>query len=487
MSAIDLSVICIYCLTLPFIAFALSGRQDSVSTYVGGRHDLPWWAICLSLVATETSTLTIISIPGIAYGGGMVFVGLGVGYVIGRSLVAWLFLPRYFSGHAGSVYQYLGRRFGQAMERTVSVTFLVTRVLAEGIRLFAGMLPVAAILSVMEFPLPQWLVMVVIVGLTLGYTMLGGLRAVVWSDAIQLVVYVVGAAACVALLYHHATDMQIHMLRHSNRFHLFHRSRQYFLDPYTPCAAMIGGAIMAMASHGTDQLLVQRVLAARSLADARKALVGSGVMVGCLFALLSLVGMLLWARNDERSLAAMGLTTSDALFPDFIVHGLPQGLAGLLVAGLLSATMGSLSATLNAMTSATLLDFAAPCRTMARWARLSPLGFARVVTVLWAVVLVLVALGFARSNGPAVVFGLSVASCAYGPMLGVFVFALFSRRADRRDVLPAFIVTLAVMCGAMLFWRPHGHAIAFTWLVPMGVAIMLACGGLARGIRQGRA
>ncbi|AHI25357.1 symporter of Na+/proline [Komagataeibacter xylinus E25] len=487
MSAIALSIICIYCLGLPLVAFALSGRQDSVSTYVGGRHDLPWWAICLSLVATETSTLTIISIPGVAYGGGMVFVGLGVGYVIGRALVAWLFVPHYFSGRVGSVYQYLGQRFGQAMERTVSFTFLATRVLAEGIRLFAGMLPVAAILSAMDLALPQWLVMVVIVGLTLGYTMLGGLRAVVWSDAIQLGVYVAGTMACIALLYHHATDLQIHMLRHSNRFHLFHKSRLYFLDPYTPCAAMIGGAIMAMASHGTDQLLVQRVLAARSLADARKALVGSGVLVGCLFAMLSLVGMLLWARNDEKSLAAMGLPASDALFPDFIVHGLPQGLAGLLVAGLLSATMGSLSATLNAMASATLLDFAAPCRAMARWMRLSPLGFARLVTVLWAIILVLAALGFARSHGPAVVFGLSVASCAYGPMLGAFACAMFDRQADGRDVLPAFIMALAAMCGAMMFWRPHGHAIAFTWLVPLGGGIMLACVWIMRGIRRGRA
>ncbi|MDT8871701.1 hypothetical protein RAA17_12880 [Komagataeibacter rhaeticus] len=155
---------------------------------------------------------------------------------------------------------------------------------------------------------------------------------------------------------------------------------------------MIGGAIMSMASHGTDQLLVQRVLAARTLGDARKALVGSGIMVGCLFALLSLVGMLLWARNDERPLSALGLSTSDALFPDFIVHDLPPGLTGLLVAGLLSATMGSLSATLNAMASATLLDFAAPCRVAARYLRVSPAGFARLVTVLWAVVLVVAAL-----------------------------------------------------------------------------------------------
>lgn len=184
MSAIDIAIICIYCLTLPFIAFALSGRQDCVSTYVGGGHDLPWWVICLSLVATETSTLTIISIPGIAYGSGMVFVGLAVGYVIGRALVAWLFLPRYFSGQVSSVYQYLGHRFGQAMERTVSATFLIMRVLAEGIRLFAGMLPVAAILASMHFPLPHWVILLVIVGLTLFYTMLGGLRAVVWSDAI---------------------------------------------------------------------------------------------------------------------------------------------------------------------------------------------------------------------------------------------------------------------------------------------------------------
>lgn len=486
MSPVDLAIICIYCLTLPFIAFALSGRQDSVSAYVGGGHDLPWWAICLSLVATETSTLTVISIPGIAYGNGMVFVGLATGYVVGRALVAWLFLPHYFSGKFSSVYQYLGQRFGSSMERTVSVTFLLMRVLAEGIRMFAGMLPVAAILAAMHFPLPDVVVMLLIMGLTLFYTLFGGLRAVVWSDAIQLAVYVTGAAACVFLLFHHETAGQTHMLAHSNRFHLFQRSSMFFLNPYTPFAAVLGGAIMSMASHGTDQLMVQRVLAARNLADARKALIGSGFMVGGLFALLSLVGILLWAHNDGRSLAEVGLHASDELFPDFIVRGLPQGLAGLLIAGLLSATMGSLSATLNSMTSATLLDFSGPCADAARRLRLRPLAFARVVTLGWAVILVLAALGFSRSHGPAVVFGLSVAACSYGAMLGAFLFAMFLPRADVRDVLPAFILTLLSVCSVMMFVHPRGHAIAFTWLVPFGVILMFVLGMLSRQLRQAR-
>nr|WP_228391241.1 hypothetical protein [Komagataeibacter medellinensis] len=222
--------------------------------------------------------------------------------------------------------------------------------------------------------------------------------------------------------------------------------------------------------------MVQRVLAARNLTDARKALIGSGFMVGCLFAMLSLVGMLLWARNDEKTLAAMGLQTSDALFPAFIVHDLPQGLAGLLIAGLLSATMGSLSATLNSMTSATLLDFVTPCRVMARRIGLSALAFARLVTMLWAGVLVLAALVFAHSHGPAVVFGLSVASCSYGAMLGAFVFAMFSTHARTREVLPAFVMTVVTVCGAMMFWRPYGATIAFTWLVPLGVIVMFMYG-----------
>ncbi|MBY4641145.1 sodium:solute symporter [Gluconacetobacter entanii] len=487
MSPIDLSIICIYCLTLPFIAFFLSGRQESVSAYVGGGHDLPWWVICLSLVATETSTLTVISIPGIAYGDGLVFVGLAIGYVIGRSLVAWLFLPHYFSGQFSSVYQYLGQRFGTSMERTVSVTFLLMRVLAEGIRMFAGMLPVAAILAAMHFPLPHFVVMLIIVGLTLFYTLFGGLRAVVWSDAIQLAVYVTGAAACVFLLYHHQTAAQTHMLVHSSRFHLFQKSSLFFLNPYTPPAAIVGGAIMSMASHGTDQLMVQRILAARNLRDARKALIGSGFMVGGLFTLLSLVGILLWARNGGRPLAEVGLGASDELFPDFIVHGLPHGLAGLLIAGLLSATMGSLSATLNSMTSATLLDFSAFCTSVTKRLHMAPLAFARLVTLAWAAILVLAALGFSHSHGPAVVFGLSVAACSYGAMLGAFVFAMFVAQADVRDVLPAFILTLLVVCGVMMFVHPYGHVIAFSWLVPFGVVLMFAFGTVSRQVRRLRA
>ncbi|MDG6094805.1 sodium:solute symporter [Acetobacter sp. AN02] len=461
----DLLAIGLWLVFLTGGALWLSGRGRSGQDLLSAHHDLPAWAICLSVVATETSTLTVISVPGIAWQKGMVFVGLGGGYLLGRIAVARWLLPLYMRGSLTSAYEYLALRFGRHMQRTASCTFLITRLLAEGVRLFASTLPVCALLAAHDLILSPLAVLIGLTALTALYTALGGLRAVIWSDAAQFILYFSGAAVCAVWLFHGLPPSGRSLAAEPGQFFPFSLHGSVLTDAFAPLTALVGGAIMAMASHGTDQLMVQRVLAARSLKDARKAMVFSAVVVTALFALLSLCGIFLRAGAGGVSLSAAGYHSPDDVFAHFMVTGLPQGLSGLMVAGVISATMGSLSSALNAMTSSTFADLL-PAR---------PSGPGRFstafVTGCWAVALIAAACGFSASGQSVLIFGMQIAGYSYGALLGAFLLGMMVRSVDQRTALSAFLVTLPVMALIIGFCRPGGQSIAFPWLVPLGVII----------------
>lgn len=482
MSTLDLLVMGLYLAALPLLTLWMAGRQKTAQSYLGATHDLPWWGICLSLVATETSTLTVVSVPGVAFHRGMVFVGLAIGYLTGRCLVAWLLLPRYFAGGMRTPYQFLGQRFGAPMQRAVSLTFLITRVIGEAVRLLAGTLPLAMLLAAFHLPHGPLAIMGALMAMTLLYTVFGGLKAVIWSDVIQFCTYLLGAILCAAVIWHGLGPGTVADLARAGRFHLFDHGTALLADPFAPASALIGGAVMAMASHGTDHLMVQRILAARSLRDARLALVASALVVGLLFGALSLLGILLSATPAGG--APYHSLRGDDIFPYYIVHDAPAGLSGLLVAGILSATMGSLSSTLNALTSAAMTDFPAQCRRMAGALGLHDLSLARWLTCVWAVLLIAVAQSFGQGATSLVVFGLSVGAYAYGPMLGAFLFGLVARHTDSRAVMAAYGATLAAVALAEFQLRPGGQAISFAWIVPLGVVLFFCFATLASSFRR---
>ncbi|MBS1072212.1 hypothetical protein JK222_10960 [Gluconobacter cerinus] len=435
----SLTVILLYLVSLPLFALTLA-RQP--------HKDLPPWAICLSLVATETSTLTIVSVPGVAYLHGYVFLGLAVGYLLGRVAVAWWFLPLHERG-ATSIYRYVGQRFGTRLQKLVSGTFLLTRLLAEGVRLYAGMIPVSLLCASIGYPIPDIVLLMGIVILTLAYTLSGGLKAVVWSDTLQLLLYLGGSVACGVVLFSRSgTDI----------FHaapMFTAGLPAFTNPFSVAGAVVGGAILSLASHGTDQLMLQRCLAAKTLKGARAAMIGSVFVVALLFALLSFVGLGLRALWPDYH------GTPDALFPQFVLTLSPI-LRGLLVAGILAATMGSLSSAMNSMAAATKSDFF-PRKALSL----------RTATCFWAILLVVTALSFSHPTGSAVVFGLSIASYSYGATLGVFLLAMVGHSRDEANGIAGFLTAVVVLAGLAMV-RIDGHPIAFPWLVPAGVLATFA-------------
>ncbi|MEU2060855.1 sodium:solute symporter [Streptomyces sp. NPDC013455] len=489
MRRLDVVVIVVYLVAIAVTGLRLAGRQKTSKDYFVGEGRMPWWTVAFSVVATETSVLTVISVPGGAYSGqGFGNVELALGYVLGRIVVATVLIPLYKRGGFVSAYQYLGTRFGPGLQGLASVAFVFTRLLAEGVRLFASAIPIKLLLDEFGVHAGYRAVIIVLTVITVVYTYLGGIAAVIWTDAIQMGLYLGGALVAIGVLSAHVGGAGFARALHAGAFRLFDTDFGFahiLTSPFALPTAVVGGAIFAMASHGSDQLIVQRVLATRSLRDGQKAMIASGVFVTVQFAAFSLVGALLWSYHQGRSFRELGLGSSDDLYPDFMLHGLPVVLSGLLVAGILGAAMGSLSSALNSMSNSTVADIIHGLfRTAPSEASL--LKLARVMTLVWAALMAVFACAFSTGTGNVYLTGLTIAGYTYGALLGAFLLGRVVRRADESDSVVAFLVTVALMTyivrevriGVGTAGGTVPTPIAAQWLVPIGVVATLVVGGV---------
>ena len=465
---LDVAVIAAYCAAVIVFGLVLSGRQRDASDYFLGHRGLPWWAIMLSIVATETSALTVISVPGIAARGDLTFLQLAFGYLVGRIGVAAYLLPGYFEGTQDTAYQRLERRFGPGARRAASGMFLLTRALADCVRIFATAIPLAIIT---HWSLAAGILAIGIV--TVIYTWVGGLRAVVWVDVIQLGVYLVGGIATLVVATHLAGGVGAFARAWDQGKLVALDFRPSFTILYTFWGGVVGGALIAGASHGTDHLIVQRLLAARGLKDAQRALIGSGAFIILQFALFLLVGTSLWLAGADQP----GMR-SDAIYPTFVITALPEGLAGFVVAGILAAAMSSHASAVNSLASASTHDFYAPLT--GRHDQIHLLWVGRWLTLFWTAVLVAGAMAFRNQNTPVVQLALSIASITYGGLLGTYVLGGMWPRARQRDVIVAIIVSVLGMTPVVLGvpWRLL-PGLAWPWYVPLGTAVTVAVGMLS--------
>ncbi|WP_261994691.1 sodium:solute symporter [Streptomyces sp. ME109] len=442
--------------------------------------------------------LTVISVPGGTYSGqGFGNVELALGYVVGRVVVATVLIPLYKRGGFVSAYQYLGERFGLKLQGLASVAFVFTRLLAEGVRLFASAIPIKLLLDELGVHTGYKAIIIVLTLITVVYTYLGGIKAVIWTDAIQMGLYLGGVILAIAVLTGHVGATGFSDALHGGEFRLFDTDfglGHILTSSFALPTAIIGGAIFAMASHGSDQLIVQRVLTTRTLREGQKAMIASGVFVTVQFAAFSLAGALLWSYNKGRSFKEMGLSSSDNLYPNFILHGLPVGISGLLVAGILGAAMGSLSSALNSMSNSTVSDIIHSFRKKAP-SEQALLKLARVMTLVWAALMAVFACAFSTSSGNVYLTGLTIAGYTYGALLGAFLLGRLIRRATEVDAVVAFVVTIGVMTyivrGVKIDVTTAGTtvptAIAAQWLVPIGVLVTLVVGGVMSLFHQGPA
>jgi SSS family transporter len=489
LDALDLVVIVAYLLGITLLGVYVGRRQRDAKDYFVADREIPWWAVMFSIVASETSALTFISIPGLAYGGDLGFLEIAAGYLVGRIALAYTLLPRYYEGNLVTAYALLEKRFGLATRRFTSIVFMATRGMADSVRVFATAVPIALIIGPL---LPQAAVMpvaVLVLGtLTILYTIKGGMRAVIWTEIVQASVYLIGGISAIIIAGHLVAGGWGSIIPAASAAGKLKIISWYtgFDRPHTIFAGLIGGAFLSMASHGADQLIVQRLLSARSLKDAQAAVIGSGVAVIIQFALFLMLGIGLWAFYGGKSFAI-----PDSIFPTFIVDQMPHGLIGLLLAAVLAATMSTHSGAINSLAAASTHDIYLP---LTGHAPDDPrtLRVGRILALLWGIVLTGGALLFPQNaKTPVVVVALSIASFTYGGLLGGFFLAIFWRRARQRDAIIGMAVGIAAMT-FIVFAKQISAAvpaladtlkpfasIAYPWFVLIGTTITLVVGILS--------
>ena len=452
---IDYAVIGGYLLAITAFGSYFARFQRTTRDYFLTGRSVPWWAICFTIVATETSTLTFISVPATAYAGNMTFLQLVFGYVIGRVLVSLLFLPAYFRGDLLTSYELLQRRFGPRVKNLSALIFLVTRSLADGIRLFATALVISVVTHV-----PVTLAVVIIGSAMIVYTVRGGASAVIWTDVVQLFVYIAGAAVVFVSLLALIPGGWSEVLRAGSaagKFQIFDFSTAVE-RPYTFWAGIFGGIALTLSTHGTDQFLVQRLLAARSSREAARGLVLSGVLVLLQFVLFLVIGIMLFTYYQHVPLPRT-LARGDELLPTFIVTALSHGAAGFIVAAIVAA---ALSPSINAMAATTVNDFYARYfRPGADEATL--MRAARQWTVIWGIVQIAVAVAAQWMQRSVLDAGLAVLSYASGAVLGAFLLGTLAPSITEGEAFLGMIAGLAVMT-VVWGWT----SAAFTWYVFIG-------------------
>lgn len=470
---LDAIIVVAYLGGIALFGILMGGRQRSARDYFISERAVPWWAVCLTIVASETSAITFLSLPGIAYHGSMVFLQLSLGYIAGRILIAVLLIPRYFDHGIDTAYAVLERKFSPSVRRAASGVFMLTRLFADGVRLYTTAIPLALIIGAYGFfpeasPAMIYLSsMALLTLLTLVYVFQGGIRAVIWTDVVQWGIYVLGAVVSLIVIFQllpQSPGEALSQLARRGTLDIFRWIPEggwdaVLRDPYSMVAAVLGGMVLSMASHGTDQLIVQRVLAAGATAPARKAMVMSGIVVFVQFAAFLLVGALLSLLYEGERYSA------NEVFSVFILHELPSGLTGLVIAGILAAAMSTLSSSISALASASTMDVLVPLR-KAPADDATLLRLSRRISLFWAVVLLAVASIFIETPATVVELALSIASYTYGGLLGLFLLHLLPLRLHPSAAWMGFFAGIAIN-GAIILLTP----LAWTWYTLSGTIL----------------
>ena len=445
---IDLFIILIFLSGFSIYGIYQSRFNKSSEDYFLGGRNLPWPVAMLSIVATETSVLTFISVPGLAYRDDWFFLQLAIGYIIGRVIVSLFLLPQYFKSGVNSIYEIIGHKFGPEIQKVASGVFLITRVLADGVRFLATAVVVQVITG--------WsltLAVLVIGAVTLIYTLSGGIKTVVWVDSIQFILYLFGGVASIFILLNYIDQSlfeAISALSGQGKLDIFNWKGDLLREPYLFISALLGGALLSFSSHGVDYMMVQRVLGTKDLDSAKKAMIGSGIFVFIQFGVFLLAGSLIFVLMGGVELER------DREFTSFIVNYLPIGLKGVLLAGVLSAAMSTLSSSINSLASSTVTDWLGGNQSIQK---------SQIISLIWGLILIGIALLFDESDSAIVIVGLQIASFTYGGLLGLFLLSKINRN------FPPISLVAGLVASLLIVFYLNQIGIAWTWFIGIAVVV----------------
>lgn len=473
---IDLSILGFYLFGVVALGLWIGRSTRTAAEYMVGGRDLPWWLILFSIVATETSTVTFLSIPGFAFGRNLTWLQIPLGFLLGRFLVVFLLLPQYFKGTFFTAYEVLDQRFGGSTKRVASALFIVTRSLADGLRLFLS----AIVLQEMTGLAMHWAV-IAIGTTTIFYTFLGGMRAVLWTDFVQFFVYIGGALLAFGLILHKLPGGWGELVavgEAAGKWQVFDLKLDWS-EPYGLWAGLIGGIFITLGSHGVDQMMVQRYLCARKLADARRAIWVGGFVVLAQFTLFLVIGVGLFVFYQSFP-PEVAFDRTDRVFARFILDEMPVGILGILLGAIFAAAMSTLSSSLNscATTAANdLLQSRSPNSSSAGGSEDSAsssrrqLRLTRGLTVLFGIIQIVVGIAAQRLQSTVVSAVLGIAGFTTGVVLGVFFLGIFAPRVGQRAALAGLSAGLLGM--TYVFFAT---SIAWPWYALLGSAGTFAAG-----------
>lgn len=479
---IDWLIVVAYLLGVLIFGIISGGKQKNTADYFLGARRIPWLAVCFAVVATETSALTFLSIPGVAYATNLNFLQLAFGYILGRIAVSFIFLPAYYRGELATAYQFLGIRFGRKVRNFASIVFMVTRLAADGVRLFTTAIPLAIILKnsgqfVNWSDAQIYITSIAVVSfVTFLYTFIGGVRAVIWMDVVQMFIYIGGAIAAIIVLGSKIDGGISQVLSFSaEKFKIINWGfdkplKDFFSQPYTLLASLIGGAFLSMASHGADQLIVQRLLTTDSLKNSQKALITTGFIVALQFFMFLFLGLMLYTFYNGANM------NPNEVFADFIVKYMPSGISGLIIAGLFAAAMSTLAGSMSSLASSAMIDIYKPYFGK-NIDEKKELIVSRIITAIWAILLVGSAMFFMRTERTVVELALSIASFTYGGLLGTFLLGVLSKNVNENSALIAFISGVLMMVYVILNTK-----IAWTWHTFIGAGTTIIVGNLVQAL-----
>jgi len=455
------------------LVFLLGGwfsrRQGDSREFFLGSRSIAWPLACFSLVATETSGITFLGVPEMSYRGSWVFLQMALGYIAGRALVAWLLVPAIRKGDVTSIYEYIRTRLGARSGALTACVFLLTRLLADGVRLFITAVPLQLATGI---PF-AWSVLIIVI-VTAAYSLMGGIRGIVWLDTIQLGIYLLGAVISIYVIAEklpQGLGTALEGIASEGKLRVFDFA--FDLSRYTFWAGLFGGAAFSVASHGTDHLMAQRYLLVPTDRDARKVVVGSGVVVFLQFALFLFLGSCLFCLWPERT-----FENRNEVFAAFIVEELPPGVRGLVLSSVFAAAMSTLSSSINALAASTVHDIGRGLFGIGK-ERAESVGLARVVSLLWAAALGAAAFLVSMADRNVVDLALGIASITYGGVLGIFLLSRFTRSSGKAAVA-GFLCGTGFSAYLFFFPLPLVGKVFWPWLVPLGAAVTVLAAFLSR-------
>jgi SSS family transporter len=490
LNAADWTIILFYIGGIVLLGVWFGRDQRNTRDYFLGGKDIPWWGIGLSIVAAETSALTIIGVPAMSYGknGNLAFIQLIIGYVIARIILAVVMVPHYFKGEIYSPYQLFSNSFGENARRTAGGFFLLSETLAAGVRVYVACIPVKLMLGdklLGKFAGgdPILGAILLFVFLSLVYTFVGGVKAVIWTDAVQFGLFLLGGLFTLWFVPHvfpGGASAVFHLAGDAGKLHWLNAAvtpLSVWREPMNIWMGVIGGTFMVMSSHGAEQLIVQRVLACKNVRDGRKALVLSAVVIFPLFLIFLLVGAMLWVYYQKFPMAisipeihpGSGIKANDFIFPIFMLTAVPHILKGLLIVAILAAAMSSVSSALTALSSVSTMDFVK--KALPHKSDLFFLRFSKISTIFWAVALIFIAY-LSRQVQFVLDASFTLRGLTSGGLLGGLLLAVFWKRGAALPVIAGMLCSLCVMA-----WiSPLGHkgaGIAPYWFTMIGSAITI--------------